>query len=1478
MQQNWPRVSKNLILEAAFGLVVLQAPISCAEGTPDPIGLLSAPPSKGGKELQTLPETESSHNTPSFDPKIESKDTYTVNFTNISIIEYIRFVSRITGQNFVFDDGELQFNVTIVSEDPITPANIMSILIQVLRIHDLIVLEQDNNLLITKSKNVNQIATIVSSDTPEDQGMSAPVVTRVFRIRNASLNSIASIIRPMLSDSALLEMSAETKQLIITDITTNVDKISTLLASIDTPHSSLEIDSYSVRNLDPQELIAFAHEILSPFSEGNPLLFVPQPSTRTIFIVSTPHLIERALALMEDLDVPGSAPKGTSMRNMFMYSIQHVTGPKLLQSLETVGDELKARKGSEALVECLQEAQWIKESNSILFVSDPNTLEAVKEILPTLDSLNAATGFSSKSNFLVYKIENATEEQMKESLDQMADNLEDASSPDEPLIDAIHSLHYIKETNSLIFTGSKEALGKLSSVLPTFDVSSGVKSAESQFLVYKIQQAPVDELDSSLDQMAANLAKAPVPDKALIQAIKSKRYMKETNSLVFTGNENSLKRLSEVLPTFDTPSSETALAKSLSANQFMVYHPKFRSGEELQKSLRDISANLRDSGLADPAFMQTIDSMRWVSTTNSLIFTGNDASLKQIDGLLSSIDTARESHGKGEVFLYKPKYVSKTQLQDALKQLAKNLDDNNPSDAQLQDAIDSAKWIEDSQSFLFRSDPPTIQRIKELLKDLDTLEGFTGGGAHTFYLYKLQHAPCEAVIENLNRVASNLEASGIPNPALFETLSSAKCLKDNNSILLTGSAGALEQAKKIVEQFDNPTSLSSSAGKSSFFIYQPVHQTATLIRDRLNDLGKDLQASGLIDPDLLQTIQTARYAESTNSIVFTGSPISLEKVKDLVNKIDVLSSEEAQIQHLGDLTFLIYKIQYVPAAQLVSSLKGLSLDLQKTGAIDEHVVTAVNGMKWIKETNSILFVGSPETLQKVELMIRKFDIPALAPRAEAPPPGTFVVYTPKYVPGDELIKIIEEFEQNLISSGIGDHALFDTINNLKWIPRTCSLLIPGDAVSISKVEDLLRRFDVPSRDPKTSAPSIESIENVSFLIYKLQYHQGNEITTALKQITVDIAKGGSSTNQALVSAINSLQWIRVTNSLLASGEPETLGKLKDLIQNLDIPLRQIFIEVLVIETSVTNTHNFGLQWGGRMQYLNRFGAASGNFPLSSANSTPSTNNSTLGTGIANGIVNGTTVTTPSNANVPFLNGFDLGVIGDIIMHKGQSFLSLGSLVNALQTDTDSTIVLNPKIITQDNRTSTIFVGNNIPFTGSLVTTQSSLVQSSQNLEYRDIGFNLSITPTIGNNDVVTLDINNDISEVLQNPIAGTSSATTTITGIQTSHTTMSTRVHVPDRHFVVLSGMVQDSKSRFKSQIPCLGGLPVIGAAFSESDRVNSKQNVIIFVRPHIVNTHEEYKTITDDQETLFKNQAVLPVLKEEFDAGIDMVKTPENE
>jgi len=375
---------------------------------------------------------------------------------------------------------------------------------------------------------------------------------------------------------------------------------------------------------------------------------------------------------------------------------------------------------------------------------------------------------------------------------------------------------------------------------------------------------------------------------------------------------------------------------------------------------------------------------------------------------------------------------------------------------------------------------------------------------------------------------------------------------------------------------------------------------------------------------------------------------------------------------------------------------------------------------------------------------------------------------------------------------------------------------------------------------------------MQFFVYKIRYHQGSEIEEALKKIATDLLSRPDNP-QKLLNAIQTIQWVKATNSLLCSGDEETLASLKNLIESLDVPSRQVFIEVLVIETDVRKSMDFGLQWAAGGVYKNRVGFGTGNFPASG---------SSFGETVQ-GLVPGSV---PSGlSQIPIGSGFDLGVIGDIIWHKGQSFLSLGSLVHALQLDGDSTIVLNQKIITQDNKNSTIFVGDNIPYTGSVVSTVGQSQQTTANIEYRDIGVSLSITPMLGEGDIITLDIDEQITETHDN----TPSSDTMVNGIRTTKTNMVTHVHVPDKHFLVLSGMIRNTKSHSRSGIPCLGGLPIIGAAFSRNLKNDEKRNVIIFVRPMIVRSFEDYDQITEKQEELFKSEAE----SKAFKAGVDLVK-----
>ncbi|HEY2809775.1 MAG TPA: hypothetical protein VGJ00_00055 [Rhabdochlamydiaceae bacterium] len=390
----------------------------------------------------------------------------------------------------------------------------------------------------------------------------------------------------------------------------------------------------------------------------------------------------------------------------------------------------------------------------------------------------------------------------------------------------------------------------------------------------------------------------------------------------------------------------------------------------------------------------------------------------------------------------------------------------------------------------------------------------------------------------------------------------------------------------------------------------------------------------------------------------------------------------------------------------------------------------------------------------------------------------------------------------------------------------------------------------------SSLPGL-SQEKYEFFVYKLQYHEGEHIVDSLKKIAADL-RSQPDAPLRLINAIQALQWVKATNSLLCSTDSDTLVKLRSLIEDLDQPLRQVFIEVLVVETEIKKGMEFGLQWAAGGQFQNKMGFGLGNFAPGS-------------TGFAQTMQGINATNTPTGLDqIPLVPGFDLGVIGDIIMHKGKSYLSLGSLVSALQMDGNSTIVLNQKIITQDNKNSTIFVGDNIPFTGSVVQTIGSSQQTTANIEYRDVGVSLSITPRLGEGDIITLDINEEITETLEHDMINTAN---TANGIRTTKTNMVTHVHVPDKNFLVLSGMIRNHKARRKAGIPCLGGLPILGILFSKTKKEEDRRNVIIFVRPHIIHSFEDYNRLTKRQEEIYKEQAI----PEDVDDALNVIPDREN-
>lgn len=387
-----------------------------------------------------------------------------------------------------------------------------------------------------------------------------------------------------------------------------------------------------------------------------------------------------------------------------------------------------------------------------------------------------------------------------------------------------------------------------------------------------------------------------------------------------------------------------------------------------------------------------------------------------------------------------------------------------------------------------------------------------------------------------------------------------------------------------------------------------------------------------------------------------------------------------------------------------------------------------------------------------------------------------------------------------------------------------------------------------------------------FFIYKLQYRKGESVEPAIRQIA-DTLQQNERGGEDLINTLRSVQWLITPNSLVFSGTEESLAKTRELITEIDTPMRQVFIEMLILETTLDDSLNFGVAYATKFGGGNISGSQgffSGASPLIGALSTVGI------TGIG-GVIGNAKTLVPNGTNLAQSSGFNLGVIGQKITHCGTEFGSIGALVSALHDRTKDKVVSNPKLLVEDNSQAELFVGLNTPYRTQSISNDFGSVITS-NYQYLDIGTRLKITPYIGNGDIIAMDIQEEVSTIVAGLITDANSANTSPGPTTRIHRT-TTRAHIPDNYFLIISGMMQNDSFRERNQVPCLGGVPLIGAAFSNKTNKDTKRNLLIFIRPKIIDTEDEIQTLTKHQQDLYDYKNCLKASDEyETEEALDLM------
>ena len=289
-----------------------------------------------------------------------------------------------------------------------------------------------------------------------------------------------------------------------------------------------------------------------------------------------------------------------------------------------------------------------------------------------------------------------------------------------------------------------------------------------------------------------------------------------------------------------------------------------------------------------------------------------------------------------------------------------------------------------------------------------------------------------------------------------------------------------------------------------------------------------------------------------------------------------------------------------------------------------------------------------------------------------------------------------------------------------------------------------------------------------------------------------------------------------TNSLIIVASPKDYELIKQVIAKLDIPRRQVFVEAVLLEVTLTKGRDVGTSLHAGSP-LPEEGVVFGATSLSSLSSM-------------------TLLSQLSQGTTQLPSGMTVGALGHPITLGGTSVQipGIGALVQLLASNSDVNVLSTPTILTTDNKEAEITVGQKIPVpTGQTISTGGL---SSVSVSREEVGIKLRLTPQINESRTIRMDIYTEISGAVQSSLG----INVNTLGVTTSLKTATTSVIVKDGQTIVIGGLMSDQTDTSDSRVPFLGDIPVFGWLFKSKHKGKLKSNLIILLTPHIVQNDED--------------------------------------
>lgn len=352
---------------------------------------------------------------------------------------------------------------------------------------------------------------------------------------------------------------------------------------------------------------------------------------------------------------------------------------------------------------------------------------------------------------------------------------------------------------------------------------------------------------------------------------------------------------------------------------------------------------------------------------------------------------------------------------------------------------------------------------------------------------------------------------------------------------------------------------------------------------------------------------------------------------------------------------------------------------------------------------------------------------------------------------------------------------------------------------------------------KTSASTVpinalESIPEEVLLEHPKQIETSEVLKTEF--ITLNYAKAADIAN-LLKDKSTSLLSVRGgaladmrTNTLIVKDIPAALAEVKELLTQLDIPVKQVLIEARIVDMDTSFESDLGIRWGitkpkhlsGTIKGANEMieNVQNGNLSFQQGN-----------------IADRLNVNLPASSST----GAVPGSMGIALANLGNGYL-LDLELSAIEDEGGGKVISSPRLLTANQHPAYIESGEEIPY-------QEATTSGATAVEFKKAVLSLTVTPQITSDNKIVLDLKvNQDRRSLQREVLGTPAINTR---------QLETNVLVDNGETIVLGGIYEETNNQEVHRIPFLGSIPIVGVFFRNTSKVHDKQELLIFITPKIM-------------------------------------------